>query len=114
MRLHQQHQTPADHDRGRLAIPGTLIDSLWREPDVRRTVGVSQCHTRTLANARFKPLDAADLFAKMVTIQDRPKSRFHAGRRAMFVTNALARLTMCAGLMVLANAFPSQVLLSRP
>src|ERR1700737_1715497 len=44
----------------------------------------------------------------MVT-KNRPKSRFHAGRRPMFVTKALARLTMCAGLMALPSAIPTAV-----
>src|ERR1700730_13927486 len=44
----------------------------------------------------------------MVT-KNRPKSRFHVGRRAMFVTKALARLTMCAGLMALPSAISTAV-----
>src|SRR6202163_2597926 len=45
----------------------------------------------------------------MAVTKNRPKSRFHAGRRAMFVTKALARLTMCAGLMALPSAIPTAV-----
>src|SRR6266849_2116956 len=41
-------------------------------------------------------------------MKNRPRSRFHAGRRAMFVTKALARLTMCAGLMALPSAIPTK------
>src|SRR3979490_3174171 len=44
----------------------------------------------------------------MVTTKNRPKNRFHAGRRPMFVTKALARLTMCAGLMALPSAVPTK------
>src|SRR5665213_4411414 len=40
---------------------------------------------------------------------NRPKSRLHAGRRAMLVTKALARLTIFAGLMALPNAIPIAV-----
>src|SRR6267154_6503337 len=45
----------------------------------------------------------------MAAMKSRPKSRFHAGRRAMFVTKALARLTMCAGLMALPGAISTAV-----
>src|SRR5712664_3603741 len=41
-------------------------------------------------------------------MKNRPKSRFHAGRRPMFVTKALARLTMCAGLIALPSAIPTK------
>ncbi|MGB8605440.1 carboxypeptidase-like regulatory domain-containing protein, partial [Bradyrhizobium sp.] len=54
-------------------------------------------------------MDAADLFAKMGATKNRPRSWFHAGRRAMFMTNALARLMMCAGLMALPNAISTAV-----
>jgi hypothetical protein len=57
----------------------------------------------------LKPLDAADLLAKVVSNENRPKSRFHTGRRAMFVTQALARLSICAGLMALQAAIPTAV-----
>src|SRR5882672_9598405 len=41
-------------------------------------------------------------------MKNRPKSRFHAGRQPMFVTKALARLTMCAGLIALPSAIPTK------
>src|SRR6202163_2999360 len=45
----------------------------------------------------------------MVATENRPRSRFHAGRRAMFVTKALARLTIFAGLMALPSAISTAV-----
>src|SRR5882672_9002372 len=41
-------------------------------------------------------------------MKNRPKSRFHAGRQPMFVTKALARLTICAGLIALPSAIPTK------
>src|SRR3979409_194597 len=43
----------------------------------------------------------------MARMKSRTKSRFRAGRRAMFVTRVLARLTIFAGLMALPGAIPS-------
>src|SRR5207237_850786 len=45
----------------------------------------------------------------MAAMKNRPKSRFHAGRRAMFVTRALARLTIFAGLVALTGAISNPV-----
>jgi hypothetical protein len=52
-------------------------------------------------------LDATDLFVKVATMKNWPKSRFHAGRRAMLVTRLLARVTLFAGLMALPGTFPT-------
>src|SRR5256885_2074378 len=45
----------------------------------------------------------------MAAMKNRPKSRFHAGRRAMFVTRALARLAIFAGLVALTGAISNPV-----
>src|ERR1700731_4013604 len=42
----------------------------------------------------------------MARMKSRTKSRFRAGRRAMFVTRVLARLTIFAGLMALPGTIP--------
>jgi hypothetical protein len=52
-------------------------------------------------------LEVADHFAKMATMKNWPKSRFRAGRRAMFVTRVLARLTIFAGLMAVPGTIPT-------
>src|SRR6202051_2655590 len=43
----------------------------------------------------------------MASMKNRPKSRFHAGRRAMFVTRVLARLTIFAGVVALPGTIPT-------
>src|SRR6516225_1693736 len=71
----------------------TRLDVITSVASIRRLIEAGRC---------------AGLFAKVVATKHRSKSRFHAGRRAMFVTKALARLTICAGLM----ALPGTVLTS--
>src|SRR5471030_2701641 len=43
----------------------------------------------------------------MATMKTRPKSRFHAGRRTMFMTRVLARLTIFAGLIAPPGTIPT-------
>jgi hypothetical protein len=43
----------------------------------------------------------------MATMKNWPKSRFHAGRQAMFVTRALVRWTIFAGLMAVPGTIPT-------
>src|SRR6516162_3072311 len=71
----------------------TRLDVITSVASIRRLIEAGRC---------------AGLFAKVAATKSRPESRFHAGRRAMFVTKALARLTICAGLM----ALPGTVLTS--
>ena len=49
----------------------------WRKADLRRNAGVSQCHRWTSEKGRLKPLDAADLFAKIGGSEKPAKKRFH-------------------------------------
>src|SRR6516165_477684 len=71
----------------------TRLDVITSVASIRRLIEAGRC---------------AGLFAKVAATKHRSKSRFHAGRRAMFVAKALARLTICAGLM----ALPGTVLTS--
>src|SRR5882672_1206187 len=70
--------------------------AVGREAEVRRSIDSSHWTLPAVT-------------AKMATMKSRPKSRFHAGRRAMFVTRALARLTIFVGLMALPGTVPSAV-----
>src|SRR6516162_4671324 len=70
----------------------TRLDVITSVASIRRLIEAGRC---------------AGLFAKVAATKHRRKSRFHTGRRAMFVTKALARLTICAGLMALPGAILS-------